>query len=65
MIPKEGLARFGYKLNMKVKQSSLNLIFWLKYLKPCREIWRFFLHFDRIMAIENLNKHLILALFNL
>ncbi len=65
MIHKEGLAIFGYKLNMKVKYPSLKSHFWLKYLKACRAIWRFFLHFDRIMAIENLNVHLILALFNL
>jgi hypothetical protein len=31
-------------------------------LEPCIEIWRFFLNFFQILAIENLKKLLILAL---
>jgi hypothetical protein len=32
--------------------------------EACIEIWQFFLNFGRIMAIENLNNHMILSLFN-
>jgi hypothetical protein len=56
----EGLARFGYKLNMKVnfyKRPSFLLPAYLNhvYLK----LWRYFLNFGQIMAIENIKKHLI------
>jgi len=37
--------------------------FWLSTWKPCKEIWLFFFEFGLISAIENLKKHLILALF--
>jgi len=42
----EGLARFGYKLNMKViKKESLYIFGCL--LETCIEIWRFFLSFGQ------------------
>jgi hypothetical protein len=31
------------------------------YGEPCLEIWQFFLIFGQIMAIDNLKKHLSLA----
>jgi len=52
------LANFGYyKLNMKVKfvkHPSSSSSFWLPLLEPCAEIWRFFLNFGQILAVENL-----------
>jgi hypothetical protein len=36
---------------------------WLPTWKPCKEIWRFFFQFGWILAIQNLKKHLILAVF--
>jgi hypothetical protein len=37
-------------------------IFLVSYFEPCViEIWGFFLNFGRIMAIEKLQKHMILA----
>jgi hypothetical protein len=63
--PYEDLARFGYKLNMKAKNFKNPSIFLATslILDTCIKIWRFFLNFGRILAIEiNLNNHLILAL---
>jgi hypothetical protein len=48
--------------NMKVKLLFFNSIFLAKLLEPRVEICRRLLKLDRIMAIENLKKHLILAL---
>jgi hypothetical protein len=51
------LANFGYyKLNMKVKfvKHTSSSSFWLPLLEPCAEIWRFFLNFGQILAVENL-----------
>jgi len=42
-------------------KKNIFLYFWL-LLEPCIEIWLFFLNFSRILASENLRKHLILAL---
>jgi uncharacterized protein involved in cysteine biosynthesis len=36
--------------------------FLASYYKPLKKIWKFFLNFAQIMAIENLKKHLILPL---
>jgi len=60
--PKKDLAKFDYKLNMIFKKKYTS-IFLAILLEPCIEICRFFLNFIRIMAIENLKKHSILALF--
>jgi hypothetical protein len=61
MIHRKDLAKFGYKLNMR--------IFFFKYLyifnylvQPWIEIWQVFLNFGWILAVENLKKHLKLAL---
>jgi hypothetical protein len=51
------LANFGYyKLNMKEKfvKHPPSSSFWLPLLETCAEIWRFFLNFGQILAIENL-----------
>jgi hypothetical protein len=62
--PYEDLAKFGYKLNMKAKNFKNPSIFLATslILDTCIKIWRFFLIFGRILGIENLNNHLILAL---
>jgi hypothetical protein len=46
------------------KQKTLKhlSIFLAKILEPHIEIWRYFLNFGRILAIENLKKYLISAL---
>jgi hypothetical protein len=44
------------------KYKFLNIFFSVTYFKRFQEIWRFFFNFGRIVAIENLKKHLILAL---
>ncbi len=61
--PQEDLARFGYKLNMKVNfLKNILLYFWLLLLEPRIETcWRYSLNFDRILAIENLKMNMILA----
>jgi len=61
--PQEYLARFGYNLNYESNFFKKNpFIFLVSYFEPCIiEIWRFFLKFGRIMAIEKLQKHMILA----
>jgi hypothetical protein len=62
--PYEDLAKFGYKLNMKAKKFKNPSIFLATslILDTCIKIWRFFFIFGRILGIENLNNHLILAL---
>ncbi len=51
------------KLNMKIQVlKNILLYFWLTYFNPCIEIWKFFLNFFRILAIENLERHLIFDL---
>ncbi len=58
--PQDDLVKFGYKLNIKViKNASFYIFSYL--LELCIDIWKFFLIFFRIMAIENLKKHMILA----
>jgi hypothetical protein len=47
---------------MKVKFLKHPSLFLATLHQPCIEIWRFFLNFGRIVAIENLKKHIILAL---
>jgi len=55
----EYLAKFGYKLNVKVK--FLKTSFYIfGYFLP--EIGIFFLSFGRIMAIVKVKKHMILSL---
>jgi hypothetical protein len=51
-------AKFGYKINIKVKTISTSFFCIFDYLlKPCIELWLFSLKFSGIMAIENLRKH--------
>jgi hypothetical protein len=61
--PQEYLARFGYKLNYESNfYKKKPCIFLVSYFDPCIiEIWKKFLKFGRIMAIEKLQKHMILA----
>jgi hypothetical protein len=58
--PQEDLAKFGYqaKYDFFAKHSSIN--FWLFYVNPCIEVWRFLLKFDLVLALENLEKQMIL-----
>ncbi len=56
--PQEDLARFGYKLNMKVKSLNVLLCFWLIHLNHVWKSGEFLLNFDQIMGIEKLKKAL-------
>jgi hypothetical protein len=48
---------------MYVQFLNILLYIWLKLLEKCIEIWRIFLNFGQIMAIENPKKYTwILAL---
>jgi hypothetical protein len=51
--PQEGLSKFGYKLNMKIRVFE-HLPFFGYLLEPCIEIWQSFLHFSLILGIESL-----------
>jgi len=64
MIHKKNVAKFGYNLNMKSKTFQTALF---NFFATCIQIWRFKKKkkSGRILAIEHLIKHLILALFNL
>jgi hypothetical protein len=59
----EDLARFGDKLNMKVNCVKHPSIFFGYLLEPCIEIEEKILNFHRVLAIENLKKHMILTPF--
>ncbi len=61
MIHRKDLAKFGYKLNMKIVFKKILLYFYY-LLRPWIEIWQVFLNFGWILAVENLKKHLKLAL---
>jgi hypothetical protein len=64
--PSSDLAKFGYKLNMKVHYIKKETVFYIfGYLVELmyRRIWKFFLNFFRIMAIENPKQPSILAPF--
>jgi hypothetical protein len=54
----EDLAKFGYKLNMKVNFFNMLFIFLATLREPCIEIWRFFFKFFKIMAISKSQKAL-------
>jgi hypothetical protein len=59
----EDLDKFGYKLNRKIIFLKMLSIIFCYLLEPCIEIWQIFLNCGWIMAIEYLEKHLILAPF--
>jgi hypothetical protein len=49
--PQKDLAKFGYKLNMKIKILNMVYVFLATLLEPCVKIWLFFFKFFLIMAI--------------
>jgi hypothetical protein len=61
--PQEDLAKFWLQAKYESKnQKKPPSMFVGCLLEPCIKIWRFFLNFDPILTIENLKKHMILAL---
>jgi len=64
-IAKVVVAKFGYKLNMKVIFKKKAFFYSGYLLELCIEIEWFFLDFSWIMATENLEKHLILPLLKM
>lgn len=57
--PQESLAKFGYKLSMGVKFLSILLYFRLPTRTMYRHMAIFLSFFSRIIAIENVKKHII------
>jgi hypothetical protein len=52
----EDLAKFGYKLNMKLKFQNIILYLWLTLLEPCIEIifgYLLFQHFNHFPPFQN------------
>jgi hypothetical protein len=43
--PEEYLARFGYRMNINLKNLNILLYFWLQFLNHECRIWLFFLNF--------------------
>ncbi len=62
--PQQDLAKFGYKIHMKLKKFKHPSIFVATCLNQCIEIWWFFLIFDQILAIKNLKKDLKFSTFH-
>jgi hypothetical protein len=56
--PHQDLARFGYKLNIKLLKHPTCTIFGY-LLKPCTEIWRFRLSFDEFWLLKISKKNMI------
>jgi len=63
-IHRKILAKFGYKLNMKVKFFKHSSLFFCHLLEPCIETWKIFLNFGWDLAIEKLKKTLDFSTFN-
>jgi hypothetical protein len=63
--PQEDLAKFGYRLNMRLKHPSMFLATYFNHVQKSGEI--FFLNFGRIMAIDmsKYTMNLALSIFNI